>query len=775
MREALNARTLELPDVSGLDLAEAALEYARAGWYLLPTDPADIKNPGSVVRGKWHEKSSREPEQIRRWWAENPDYGIALHCGRSGAGVFDLDLDSLSALNAYGRADLAEALLSAGAIQGTRREGDRGHYLFLLPDDGKEYGNSAGAFTVVGEFRGKNGVIIAAPTPHPDAETKGGAYTQRKAGLLAGMPEVLVQCLSEAGESRDPLTDAELTDWLAQHTGAGCVHEGCRHRLDGPVERFRADVEAGGSRHDALTRVLPWAFSEAVAGCYSANEAIGTLRRAFRESFDGDDDTARLAGLGDEFLRLARWAAAQTDPSRAHRNDGLLSTDDVEAFWSARPELVQLRTFARARCAGPWSTLGAVLVRVIATIPPHVVLPPTVGSHASLNLFVAMVAPSGFGKGASEAVADDFVVSETEVWVATPGSGEGILKQYAYKKRVKGEPPVQINQRNTVLFSVPEIDTLAALGGRAGSTLMPELRKAWMGERLGFGWSDVEKAVALMPHRYRMTMIVGVQPGRGGALLQDGDGGTPQRFLWLLTTDPDAPDNPPDAPEPLRLPTWPSPATIVEAAEDRPTLKFGSALDPYQLDIAADKNAFHVLELPPTVVDAIRAEHLAKQRGTVAEAAALDSHAMLARLKVAVGLMWLNGRTDKVSDEDWDLAGIVLGVSNMTRREVQNALRSKASAANKERGRQDAVREVAKAEEIAKVEDAAVARVVERIRKLLRDGNDRPRAAFRRDFGRDKKHFDSAVERLVSVGDVELQPIPGKGTDARMLHLKEGR
>ncbi len=161
------------PDVTGLSLLDAALAYVDAGWYVLPTNPAiDIKSPGSVVGGKWQEKSSRNPAQVRKWFTPNPHYGIALHLGWSGAGGFDLDQDSLDILTACGRADLADALRSAQAVQGTRREGDRGHYIFLLPDDGKEYGNSAGAFTAFGEFRGKNGVIIAAPTPHPDAETK---------------------------------------------------------------------------------------------------------------------------------------------------------------------------------------------------------------------------------------------------------------------------------------------------------------------------------------------------------------------------------------------------------------------------------------------------------------------------------------------------------------------------------------------------------------------------------------------------------------------------
>ncbi len=107
-----SAEGLHFPDVTGLSLLDAALAYAEAGWYVLPTNPAvNIKSPGSVVGGKWHEKSSRDPDRIGDWWSDNPNYGIALHIGRSGAGVFDLDQDSLDVVAAYGRADLADALV----------------------------------------------------------------------------------------------------------------------------------------------------------------------------------------------------------------------------------------------------------------------------------------------------------------------------------------------------------------------------------------------------------------------------------------------------------------------------------------------------------------------------------------------------------------------------------------------------------------------------------------------------------------------------------------
>lgn len=782
--------SLHVPDVTGLTLLDAALAYAEAGWYVLPTDPAkDIKSPGSVVGGKWNEKSSRDPDQIREWWTENPDYGIALHCGRSGAGVFDYDMNNLDALRVMGRDDLADALASAVTIQGTRRDGDRGHYIFLLPDDGREYGNSAGAFTVVGEFRGKNGVIIAAPTPHPDVDTKRGAYRQVKTGPVGSMPDVLRDCLSEAGASSDPLTDAEMEAFLDTHTARDeCGRAGCRHGVAGPVKQLRDRIADGEGRHDSLVKVAPWAFAEAMAGCYPARELFGSLHSAYAAEFSPDNEPERVAQLGAEYVRIVRWAmaVAEVEPDRAHRNDDLVSDAELEAFWSARPELERLRTFARARLTGPWSTLGAVLARAIVTIPPHVVLPPTVGSVASVNLFVALVAPSGHGKGASEAVAEDFLLTEVSPFVATPGSGEGLLKQYAYKRRTRGQPPEQINLRNAAMFTVPEVDTFAALAGRGGSTLMPELRKAWMGERLGFGWADVEKAVAIMAHRYRMTMIVGVQPGPGGTLLHDADGGTPQRFLWLPTTDPEAPDEPPEEPERLRLPAWPTrtePESDPEpepeqedgdgdAEEQTSRLKFAVVRDAYRLEEPAVRSAFQVLGLPPSVVDTIRKEHLVKQRGLASESEVLDSHAMLARLKIAVGLMWINGRTDKVSEKDWDLAGVVLAVSNNTRSSVQDALRSNTTKAAEARGRQDAVREVVK-DDILR--DKKIARIVDRIRDKLRVKNGQARAALKRQFGPDKPLFDDALARLVDVGDVELRPVKGTGNPGHNVWLREGR
>jgi hypothetical protein len=159
--------TLTVPDLpADADTLTAALAYAAAGWYLLPTDPAiDIKSPGSVVGKRWQTKSSRDPKQIAAWFV-GTDYGIALHCGRSGVVVFDVDYpDKVPPV-------LAKYLATA-AFQSTRPDvPGRGHYIFLSPP-GRSIGNNPGKLGGAwGEVRGLNGVIIAAPTPHP----AGGEY-----------------------------------------------------------------------------------------------------------------------------------------------------------------------------------------------------------------------------------------------------------------------------------------------------------------------------------------------------------------------------------------------------------------------------------------------------------------------------------------------------------------------------------------------------------------------------------------------------------------------
>lgn len=425
---------------------------------------------------------------------------------------------------------------------------------------------------------------------------------------------------------------------------------------------------------------------------------------------------------------------SETSWSKAGQTD-----ESTEGFWSARPVLAHVHDFARARMVSPWAMLGVVLARVITAVPPFVVLPPIVGSEASLNLFVALTGPSGAGKGAAESAGADAIdLRHRNITVATVGSGEGIAHLYAHRE--KGEV---VRDRDAVLFTVPEVDNLTSLGIRKGATLLPQLRMAWTGEQLGFSYAAADKALPIARHTYRMGLILGVQPGRAASLLDDSDGGTPQRFVWLPTTDPDAPDVPPACPEPL---SW----------------------SPQWRWATTDSRGLVVLSVPTVARDTIIAARRDRLRG---DGDALDGHALLARLKVATALALLDER-QAVDLEDWEIASTVMRVSDATRSAVVRHLAARALDANRARGEAEADRAVVVTEKVHTEQVRRVAGVILRaLRRREGDG-----WATRRDLatavaGRDRGVVDEAIAVQVDAGQIETD----NATEKALYRVREGR
>jgi len=122
--------TLRVPALpAGVSVAVAAQAYAANGWYVLPVNPL-TKHAGSVLGTGWPERSTRNAGMVRFLFAG--DVGLALHVGRSGAVVFDVD-----------RPDLLPELLKEhldvhdGPFQSTRQASPgRGHYCYLHDDHG---------------------------------------------------------------------------------------------------------------------------------------------------------------------------------------------------------------------------------------------------------------------------------------------------------------------------------------------------------------------------------------------------------------------------------------------------------------------------------------------------------------------------------------------------------------------------------------------------------------------------------------------------------------
>lgn len=475
---------------------------------------------------------------------------------------------------------------------------------------------------------------------------------------------------------------------------------------------------------------------------------------------DQSDLDTELQGILDELCDhgLPRgWpcrSCDQTDdvdqPEDAPPDDPDAETQpsiDPELFWSARPALTHIRDFAQARRVGPWAVLGCTLARLVASIAPHVQLPALVGGHASLNLFVALVGTSGAGKGAADAAARDLLTLRGSRFAdeLTPGSGEGLGHMFArFDPKAKAVERV----RHNVLLSVPEVDTLTALGGRQGATLSPELRKAWTGEPLGFGYADPTRRLHIPSHSYRLCLLLGMQPLRAEPILADADGGTPQRFLWLPTIDPDAPEQRPPEPAGIQwqMPRWPT----------------------------ADHAGRTTVTVPPLVIDAIEDSRLATLRGHTWRHDPLAGHAALCRLKTAAALALLDQRTD-IDEQDWQLAGVLMTVSDRTRAGVQATISAELGRRNDARGEAEARRAAVVSD---RLDERATARALAAILRCVQGHADRPghehgcrRRCLRQACNpRFRDSIDAAITRAVDAGQLIAEPAKQGG-----LHYTRGK
>jgi hypothetical protein len=414
-----------------------------------------------------------------------------------------------------------------------------------------------------------------------------------------------------------------------------------------------------------------------------------------------------------------------------HAGDVELAGD--ERFWQARAVHEHLRAVAYSRGVAPWAVLGSALLRALCTVPPWVTLPPLIGDVGSLNLFVALVGRSGSGKSGAMSAAKRALIFENAIpYPIMPlGSGEGITRTFR-EYDVKAKELVTLTV--SALFTCDEVDTMSALFDRAGATLGGQLKTAYTAGRLGFANATKERRVWLEDHTYRLCLIVGVQPGRASALFNDADGGTPQRFVWLPATDVAIPELGPDMPTALRIPSQ------------------------------AWTGQHIALSVPEEVATTIRREHVRAHRG---ERDVLDGHSLFAREKVAQALALLDARR-VMTLQDWDLAGIVMQVSDRTRSAVIRTLDDQRAEQADTRA-QSAARTAVVVDQ--RMRDAAAERVAKRVLDLLgRKGGSMSRSSLRRATAeRDRHAFDGALRLLVDRGKITIDKLTQGGSTVRLL------
>lgn len=398
-------------------------------------------------------------------------------------------------------------------------------------------------------------------------------------------------------------------------------------------------------------------------------------------------------------------------------------TDDESEFWSATEQLKLIYQWARASYVAPWALLVAVLPRVIATTGPHVMLPGP-PAPASLNMGVVLVGRSGAGKGVTDKLSR--VVWPAAIHEEGLGSGQGIAELFKEQKN----PEDRVDR---ALITVSEIDHLTALNAGQGNNTRAAVKAALTGDRLGSKGASVATTRAVPADSYRLCLSISAQFGHCGVLLDDVSGGTPQRQLWMLVTDPDMPKE-----------LGPTPDRVLDIALPSWSLTGGQVLIQYG---------------PPQIREYINAGLWDSGRGAVE---AIDGHRTLTRLKVAAALAILDHRM-VISAVDWELSEVIMAKSDATRNAVLEYDRLAARAKVRERAVARAAGE--------DFYDASRLETVKRsiMRMLERDG-EQPGNVLRSRLGRKEKRdlFDQAIGLLEADGLV--CPVPGlqKGTRYRI-------
>jgi len=323
---------LSIPDFDGedLDVLNAGLRYAGpGGWYIGPLADRD-KNPGGVLGKKWQAYTRRDGDGIGAWYLLDGHAGVFLHCGRSGAIVFDVDhpekVPPVLARYLWLNPDepVAERL-PAVPYQATRvDEPGRGHYLFLQPPD-RMLGNGTGKLgDEWGEVRGKNGVIVVWPTVH---EVEGAAYRWVRTGALPPLPAEIVDLLPNADRDVDSAPDDVVRAFLDTFE----YNDRPQFRA-APFERWHQSMRAGASRHQTALKVLCWIVRDAGQRLYPARAAVNELYGLFKAAMEAKPTRGRFPHA--EFQSMLAYAVGDAlSLDLDARRDALeqrLATKDAE-------------------------------------------------------------------------------------------------------------------------------------------------------------------------------------------------------------------------------------------------------------------------------------------------------------------------------------------------------------------------------------------------------------------------------------------------------------
>lgn len=771
--------------------------YRAAGWHgVLPLGARPGKKYPPPHGWTGHGAPMPSAADVAAWQETHGDRNIGL---RLPPGVLGLDVDAYGSKR--GGETLAALIAKHGELPPTwittaRTDGVSGIRLFRVPTelDGRPINWPGEAGTHIEIIQTGHRYAVVWPSTNPEAD--GAMYVWQcppetptghalpSLDQLAYLPDAWVRGLALAydrTEKADLGLGGMSSWWAALRGGEPCTVmatvtakaiaelanvDGSRHET--ARDAAAAVVRLGGEGH-AGTRVavhqIETAFARAVGSERLANGEWSRLMAGAVKLAARDNSTPRQHCEHDAATPVvidAELAAAFSVPEPASvsppatPDSGALTLP--EDFWAARESLGKVRQAAHSRVRSGDVVLHGMLVR-LAAMAPHTLRADTgIGTPASLNLFSAIVGPSGGGKSSGLSVSRELVKADQPPEEFPLGSGEGIAESYmgdamvgtGVMKADGSEKQERVRQqvRHNVLFHSDEGASLTKLIERAGSTVGETLRSAWSGEGIGQKNGRAETTRTVPARSYAAGLVIGFQPITALPMLADVDAGTPQRFLWCWAIDPSIPARDARVPWPGEMMS-PFPADV---PTDLPT--------PGAIVSAGPLRGGDPITFSASIVDELYDVEHAKASGTLPADHPLrdpfrSQHTVL-KVKIASLLALLEGRR-RVDESDWALAQIVIDTSDRVREHLQALARA---AAGKARAAQlaaeaetEAHRAHARASVSAALDDTAERRLAVRVAVYVHEGGPATVAALRRRVvSRDRQLVEPGVEIAVAAG-----------------------
>jgi hypothetical protein len=414
-----------------------------------------------------------------------------------------------------------------------------------------------------------------------------------------------------------------------------------------------------------------------------------------------------------------------TAPTQTHRNNlpPVLPPD----LWDAREMLHLIRQAARSHIVAPDAVLAAALTRIAAQ--DHRIKICTYGTRLlGTSYYTALIGNPGTGKSTAMSAARQAINNDpNRIPEIGTGSGEGLTETlFGYETDDDGKQH-KIRTRYGFISTIDEGAKLFELASRGGFTFPSMMRSAWTDEGFGDQNATEERRRNVAPHSYALGITIGFQPDRLQPIFDDIDIGTPQRFLWMATTDPHAPTVTPDWPHNLN---W--------------------NRSPRTPDSHHEHMAIITLPLPPEAQAEFVTTQQARTRGDIV-VNPMEVHALVLQAKTAALLTLLDSR-NSITTEDWQLAAVICATSTEVRDWAQARLEQKQArireAAHKAAARTAAASEDSARERALELAVAAVAR------KIAADGQTKRGDLSRAVSGRHKAivPMDEIIQTAITRG-----------------------